>query len=226
MAGNPLTFEALQTLDAIDRRGSFARAAEELGKATSAVSYVVQRLEEQSGVTLFQRQGRRSVLTEAGRQLVDEGRELLTAADSLIGRVKETASGWEPKLSIALESVMDSNVVMPLLRDFLSEHRGLEIDIFESVLAGGWEALEEGRADLLIGAPGPAPRQKGFRAISLGENEMVLCASPEHPASRETNNDAIRETLETSCQVVTHDTSRLGVHRSVNLLSRRDYFYV
>ena len=41
MAMNPITIEALHMLDAIDRRGSFAKAAEELNKATSALSYAV-----------------------------------------------------------------------------------------------------------------------------------------------------------------------------------------
>jgi DNA-binding transcriptional LysR family regulator len=57
MSPFPITLDALQALDAIDRRGSFAKAAEELGEATSALSYTVQKLEEQLGVTLFQRLG-------------------------------------------------------------------------------------------------------------------------------------------------------------------------
>ena len=44
MNKNPITIEALIVLDAIDRRQSFAKAAEELNKATSALSYVVQNL--------------------------------------------------------------------------------------------------------------------------------------------------------------------------------------
>ena len=63
---NLITIEVLETLDAIERRGSFAKAAEELNKATSAVSYAVQKLEEQLNIALFQRQGRRSVVTPAG----------------------------------------------------------------------------------------------------------------------------------------------------------------
>ena len=49
MSHLPITLDALQALDAIDRRGSFAKAAEELDKATSALSYTVQKLEEQLG---------------------------------------------------------------------------------------------------------------------------------------------------------------------------------
>ena len=57
----------LEIQDSIDRLGSFAKAAEELNKATSALSYGVQKLEDQLGLSIFVRQGRRSVLTPAGR---------------------------------------------------------------------------------------------------------------------------------------------------------------
>ncbi len=83
MSINPINIESLQILDAIDRRGSFAKAAEELNKATSALSYGVQKLEEQLGITVFTRQGRRSVLTPAGRLILDEGRLILNATSAL-----------------------------------------------------------------------------------------------------------------------------------------------
>jgi len=43
---NPITIEVLEIIDAIDRRGSFAKAAEELNKAPSAISYGIQKLED------------------------------------------------------------------------------------------------------------------------------------------------------------------------------------
>ena len=58
-----LTLEALEELDTIDRKGSFAAAAAALYKVPSAVSYSVQKLEQDLGVTLFIKEGRRSVLT-------------------------------------------------------------------------------------------------------------------------------------------------------------------
>ena len=88
MDRNPITIEVLETLDAIDRRGSFAKAAEELNKATSAISYAVQKLEEQLDIALFQRQGRRSVLTPAGKLVLTEGREILSVTARLADKAK------------------------------------------------------------------------------------------------------------------------------------------
>jgi DNA-binding transcriptional LysR family regulator len=102
---NPITIDILEILDTIDRRGSFAKAAEELNKATSAISYGIQKLEEQLDIALFQRQGRRSVLTPAGRLVLEEGRKILNTTARLADRAKEVATGWEPRIRIAVESL-------------------------------------------------------------------------------------------------------------------------
>jgi len=96
-----ITLESLQILDAIDRRGSFAAAAEEVFRVPSALTYTMQKLESDLGVALFDRAGRRALLTPAGRVLLDEGRILLQAADALECRVKRAASRWETELRIA-----------------------------------------------------------------------------------------------------------------------------
>ena len=78
-----LTLDALEVIDAIDRKGSYAAAAAVLNRVPSAVSYTVQKLEQDLGVTLFRKEGRRAVLTAAGKHLVEQGRHLLSAADEL-----------------------------------------------------------------------------------------------------------------------------------------------
>jgi len=175
MSYSPFSLDALQALDAIERRGSFAKAAEELNKATSALSYTVQKVEEQLGVTLFQRQGRRSVLTASGRLLLDEGRKILVAANLLADQVKELDTGWEPRLRLGLESTTEREPFFQALGTPLAEQLNLEIDIQECVLSGGWEALEMDRMDLLVGAP--APLQKGFRTVSIPPADMLLVAA-------------------------------------------------
>jgi DNA-binding transcriptional LysR family regulator len=64
-----LTLDALEVLDAIARKGSFAGAAEALHRVPSAITYTAQKLEEDLGVSLFDRSGHRAVLTEAGKEL-------------------------------------------------------------------------------------------------------------------------------------------------------------
>ena len=235
MERNPITIEVLQTLDAIDRRGSFAKAAEELNKATSAISYAVQKLEEQLDIALFQRQGRRSVLTPAGQLILTEGREILSVTARLASKAKEIATGWEARISIALESHQSYATFFTVLNEFLKEHSTIEIDVTESVLNGGWDALEQGRVDLLVGSPGPVPLQKGYRVIPLVCADWVPVIASHHPlaklvmnlkASNNTFEAVFEETLAKVRRVITHDTSMFGIARSAGLSSDGQQFYV
>ncbi len=226
MSTNPINIEVLEILDAIDRRGSFAKAAEELNKATSAISYATQKLEEQLSITVFQREGRRSVLTPAGQLILTEGRKILSATKFLAEKAKEVATGWEPKLRIALESTINHERFFNALKEFLDQHETLEIDITESVLNGGWEALEHERVDLLVGAPGPVPQQKGFRAVGIEAPDMIPVISKQHPQAHLLDTPTLLEAaLPNMRRIVTHDTSSVNVTRSVGLSAGKQVIY-
>lgn len=101
-----LSLDALQILDAVDRRGSFAAAGKELHKVPSTISYTVAKLEEDLGVQVFERLGPKVALTPAGQELLKEGRYLLRAAQDLEHRVRRVASGWETEFTIGMDSML------------------------------------------------------------------------------------------------------------------------
>src|SRR5262245_32573769 len=136
-----LSLDALQVLDAIDRKGSFAAAAEELHRVASAITYSVRQLEDGLGVELFDRRGHRAVLTEAGRELLNEGRHLLRSAADLECRVRQVAKGWEVELRIAVDTVVALEKLFGLVRDFYAEESGTRLRFSHEVLAGTWDAL-------------------------------------------------------------------------------------
>ncbi|MDA8127470.1 MAG: LysR family transcriptional regulator [Betaproteobacteria bacterium] len=179
----PLTLEALTVLDAIDRRGSFARAAEELGRAPSSLTYTVQQIEAELDVLLFDRSGHRARFTPAGRLLLDEGRALLGAAQALENRAREVAGGWELRFTLALEGILPLAPLLPVLDAFYRTGRTTEIKLRHEVLAGSWDALASGCADLAI-AGGDAPAGAGIRTRALGSVEFVFCVAPQHPLAR------------------------------------------
>lgn len=189
-----------------------------MGKATSALSYGVQKLEDQFGFAIFRPDGRRSVLTPAGQFLLDEGRKILNATAELAERTQEVATGWEPRIKIAVETVVDCSVFFQVIADFLSEHDGLEIDVMECVLNGGWEALEQDRMDLLVGAPAPVPPKRGYRALSMGHSDLLPVIGACHPFAKfALDPNALTTRLASLRRVVSHDTSLENVSRSVGL---------
>lgn len=176
-----ITLDVLQIIDSIDQRGSYAAAAQVLHRVPSALTHAVQKLEDELGVALFEKQGRRAVLTPAGRTLLDDGRHLLRAAAELECRVQRVATGWETELRIALSMLIPAERLYPLLQRFYAEEGSTEIRIDHEVLGGCWDALATGRADLAIGAPGDLPPGVGVATLALGEVSMQFAVAPDHP---------------------------------------------
>ena len=221
----PLTLEALEVIDAIDRKGSFAAAATVLHKVPSAISYTVQKLEQDLDVTLFQKEGRRAVLTPAGRHLVEQGRQLLAAADQLAAGTRQIATGWEPHLRIAVDTIVPMETVLPFIAQLQVEQPNIEVSLSTEVLAGTWEALIENRVDLIIGGLGDVPGHKGIRCEAWQTVAHVFVVPPGHPLCEEPQ--PIR--LETARQypaVIVRDTSRNSATLSRGILNQRSAIYV
>jgi len=227
MAKNPITIEALEAIDAIDRRGSFASAAEELGKATSALSYVVQKLEEQLAVTLFVRQGRRSVLTAAGHVVLEDGRQILIATTRLADKSREVATGWEPRLRLSVGAPSNYARFFKAIRLFTDQHPTIEIDIGEHILNGAWELLDRDEVDLVVNTPGPVPANKGYRSVTLGINDLALVVASNHPIAQWVDDpDRLEAALGNCRRVIAHDTTQKSISTSAGLVSDSPALYV
>ena len=122
-----ITIDALKVLDAIDRKGSFAGAASELFRVPSAISYTVQKLEEDLSVSVFDRTGHKAVLTPAGRYLLEEGRSLLEAAENLAHSTRQVAQGWETRLRIGFNSLLPAQCLFPAIDAFYQ--LGVPVDV-------------------------------------------------------------------------------------------------
>lgn len=178
-----LSLDALIVLDAIERKGSFAAAAAELHRVPSAITYTIQKLEQDLDVLIFDRSGHRARLTPAGRELLVVGRPLLDAASALEARVKRVATGWEPELRIAVGDLIDFTGLLESVAAFDREGGETRLRFSHDAYGGAWDALYTGQADLAIGAPDDAPPGGGYKSQPLGAVEFVLAAAPEHPLS-------------------------------------------
>lgn len=220
-----LSLDALYVLDAIDRKGSFAAAAEELHRVPSAVTYAVQKLEQDLGVTLFDRRGHRAELTEAGTELLREGRLLLNAAGELEARVKRVATGYEAELRIAVSDVITLPNLFPVLEAFYSERCGTRLRLLTEVYGGCWDALATGRADLAVGAPAEGPAGGGYTARLLGAVGFVFVAAPNHAILNEPQ-PLSEEQIRRYRAVSAADSSRNLPPRTSGLLTGQDVLTV
>ena len=216
-----LSLDALLTVDTIARRGSFAAAAKELFRVPSTISYTVAKLEEDLGVQLFERFGPRVALTEAGEELLKEGRYLLKAAGDLERRVRRVASGWETEFTIAIDSMLDPCALMPDVQAFYEVADQTRLRLLKEALSGTWEALLDRRADLLVGAAGSGPSGGGYSAMPLATVSFAFVVAPGHPLAG--IDRALSKADLAACRAVSvSDSARQLQARTVGLLFGQD----
>jgi len=229
-------------MDAIARSGSFAAAARLLGKVPSALTYNVRQLEDALDVLLFDRSSRQATLTAAGSELLDEGRRLLEQMDAVASRVKRIATGWETQLGIAVDDVVSRSTLLDLCSDFYAEctvrsksARGptgaaatpppTRLRLQTEVMAGTWEALVTGGADLAIGVGTGREVPSGVAVRELGTVTFCFAVAPHHPlaGAKEPLDDA--EIVRHRAVAVADSAHRLAP-MTVHLLAGQDVLTV
>ncbi|SAK55688.1 LysR family transcriptional regulator [Caballeronia calidae] len=202
-----LSEEELSLLDAIRETGSLSRAAARLGKAPSTVSHAARQLETRFDALLFDRRRYRLQLTPAGHLLADEASRLMLDVSRLAQRVKQIASGWEDRLWIVCDEILEFETLLPVVQAFDALESGVALRITHEVLGGTWEALRDGRADLIVGATNEPPAIPGLRWFELGVMQWTFALSPRHPLAR-IDGPLRREQIAAHRAVVVADSSR------------------
>ncbi|MCO5979153.1 LysR family transcriptional regulator [Ideonella oryzae] len=227
-----LTPDALAMMDTIARTGSFAAAARELGKVPSALTYSVRQLEDALDVLLFDRRSRQARLTAAGEELLQEGRRLLAQMDAVANRVRRVATGWETQLTITADDVLSRRTLLELCEAFYAirpqggtEGTGTRLRLRAEVLAGTWDTLLSGQADLAIGVPFDMVLPSGFEMRSLGKVDFVFVMAPHHPLAGQEEPLTDAELLHHRAIAVADSAQRVSPI-TVNLLPGQDVLTV
>jgi DNA-binding transcriptional LysR family regulator len=233
-----LTPDALAMMDTIARTGSFAAAARALGKVPSALTYSVRQLEDALDVLLFDRRSRQAQLTAAGEELLNEGRRLLAEMDAVARRVRRVSTGWETELTIAVDDVLSRLTLLELCEAFYALRPGggggsaegepgpgTRLRLRTEVLAGTWEALVSGAADLALGVSADMPPPPGIELQPLGELGFVFAVAPHHPLASEAEPLGDEQILHHRAVAVADSAARLAPI-TVNLLPGQDVITV
>ncbi len=215
---SPITLEALHILDAIERRGSFAAAANELDRAPSSLSYQIQKLEQDLDLMIFDRSGHKANFTEAGKLILERGRAILVATEKLVNDASLLANGWELDITLAFDGIIPVENFFPMI-DALGNVSSTRVRLQEEILAGCWESLAEGRADLLI-CPKPESYPHDVKAEVIGSMTMVWVAAAEHYVHKRTGvfDESAREKYRV---IAIADTAREQPSLSVNILHKQ-----
>jgi DNA-binding transcriptional LysR family regulator len=143
-----LDLELLRSLAAIVAHESFAAAAVHLGRTQSAVTQQMQRLEEQIGHPLFEKQGRHKRLTDHGQRLLTYARHLLAINDEAMRNLQQ--GQLEGVLRIGAPHDVAGTMLPPLLSEVARSSPMLQLDIHVGRSPFLVESLKSGQIDMAI----------------------------------------------------------------------------
>lgn len=167
-----LDMELLRTFVAIVERESFAAAAESVHRMQSAVTQQMQRLETQTGRTLFRKHGREKRLTDDGLKLLEYARRMLTLNDEACSAIAGSSLTGEVRLGAPVDV---ADTILPnLLQRFSKSFPSLRMTIDVGRSPFLIEAMKAGELDMTL-----SPReQPELRRVTLRTSPTVwICAA-------------------------------------------------
>lgn len=182
------------------------------------------KLEQDLGVTLFDRTGHKAQLTAAGKLVLTEGQQLLDAAQRLSEKVKELESGWEPRLTIAVDSVLPCEPVLALIAEFCKLQKPVNIEVVEEVLGGGWDALHTQRADIAVGISGEVASGL-YDVETIGSLKFVFAVAGNHPLATQPEPLSSVHVSEFPA-IIVKDSSRSLPERSSGIFAAKQTIHV
>jgi len=207
--------QQLRTLDAVDRCGSFARAAAESNRATSAVSYSIRALEEATGLAVFDRSGHRARLTDPGRALLTHARALLDRANELDRAVQKMREGWESEILVVVDGIFPMEPVLLAMRRFARERTPTRLRLKAEYLAGVSERFAEDEAVLMLTLDYREART--LVATPLPRIELLLVARDDHPV-HDLAAPVPRHALKEFVEIHVADSARHPVEQTPDML--------
>jgi DNA-binding transcriptional LysR family regulator len=171
---------------AVEEEGSFTAAARRLGRATSAISYAIDTLEQQLGLPLFDRgTTRKPRLTREGEAVVSEAKAVAFSVETLRARVRGFLDDLEPEVSLVVDSLLPTGRLTRLLRDFNDKFPTVPIRLLVETLGGVERALRDDHARIGVGSQ-LHMTMTGFRRIDIEAVRLIPVAAPSHPLARVT----------------------------------------
>ena len=198
-----LTLDQLRVLVTIEETGSFSAAGRKLQRAQSAISHAVQSLETLQSVQLFDRSAQRPVLTEAGRALAKQARQVIRQAELFERTASAIAGGLEPELTFAVDSMVPTELAIQALARLQNRFPDLPVTLFTEGLGGAERRVRSGAAALGLCMLFPVQAQD-LQAYPVSTLEIAPVVAPSHPLARE-HRPLEREVLAEHVQLVLTD---------------------
>jgi len=174
-----MTLQQLQYIVAVADTGQFSKAARTCHVTQPTLTMMVRKLEEELGVTIFQRKARPASPTREGAELIDQARVVLREAGQLKELVKELRSGTTGTLRIGIIPTLAPYLLPLFLTAYADAHPEARLTIDERRTSRILEGLRKGELDMGILA-GPIDDEE-FESITLFREPFLAFLPTGHP---------------------------------------------
>lgn len=177
-----VTLEQAKVFEAVARLGTIQKASAELNKAHSAVLYSLKTLEEQTGLSLFDRSGYRNKITREGDIVLKFCRQMLSTRRELEDVCTKIKSGWEPSMKLVYDGVVDFNAIGDALFVLDQMKVPTEVKVLSAHLNEVEELFSAENADVMVTI---LPLQRlQIPSLRLKPIRMHLVAHARHALNR------------------------------------------
>lgn len=174
-----ITLRQVEAFLAVARTLSFSRAAEQVHLSQPALSATIQRLEEEVGARLFDRDTRSVSLSVVGTQFVHIATDLLDHAGQSLAQIRGIVAGTRGRLAIAVAPAVAASVLPAILVRFKAEFPLIELRIHDALTNVCLEMVRRGEADVALAPTRPGGDDLEQRLLYRAPL-VVLCAD-KHP---------------------------------------------
>ncbi|WP_028659892.1 LysR family transcriptional regulator [Nocardioides insulae] len=172
------TFEQLRGFVAVAEELHYGRAAERLSMTQPPLSRLIQKLEREIGVRLFDRDNRGVAITPAGTAFLGEARRLLSLAESAPDLARRISEGSVGTIRIGFTAASSYSILTPLLDHLTEAAPEITVDLHEMVTREQVESMLTHELDLGLARPPFDPAE--FHSRPLRREDLVLAVPTGH----------------------------------------------
>ena len=176
-----ITFRQLQIFEAVAQTQSYTRAAERLHMTQPAVSMQMKQLEETVGLDLFERQGKKIVITMAGEKLRKHANKIINRFEVLKSSINKLKKGQLEQIKISAATTAN-HFVTHMMAEFSRLHKEINITLDITNRETLVTQLQNYDPDFVI--MGEPPSKLDLDSQLIMENPLIVIASPQHPLVR------------------------------------------
>lgn len=162
---------------------NFTRAAEELHMAQPPLSRQIRELEEEIGLSLFERRARRVYLSPAGEVFADRARKILAATDAAVIDSQRAARGEIGHIAVGFFEHIAYTLLPPLLREYKSRHPPVAVELRWFTSAEQLAALDRG--DIDISFVRQVPEHTGYQKKLVMQEPFYVAIAADHPLAKQ-----------------------------------------